>query len=202
MKIAMIALTAVLGAASTAAVAQTTESTSRQATGERTMTSERSMEEHSMDRHRGGEQISAEEFVKKAGAGGAAEVELSKLASSKATDPEVKAFAQQMVTDHTKTNKELMAAAQAKGIEVPKDPNLLHKGMAEKFKRQSADRDFDHDFMQQMVRDHKANVELFQTAANDTTLDPTFRAVAQKALPTLEQHLEHAQQLEAKLAKE
>lgn len=192
MRFAMIALTAVLGAASTAALGQQTTETdmTRRTTGEPTMDRE------------GGETISAEEFVKKAGAGGAAEVELGKLASTKATDPEVKAYAEKMVADHTKTNKELMAAAKGKGLDVPQEPDLMHKGMAEKFERQAADQDFDHDFMQQMVRDHKVNVELFQTAANDTTLDPEFRAVAQKALPTLEEHLKQAQELEAKLAEQ
>jgi putative membrane protein len=149
----------------------------------------------------GADAISAAEFAKKAGAGGAAEVEMGKLGSQKATNAEVKAFAQKMVTDHTKANKELMAAAKAKGVEVPTEPDMIHKGMAEKFEHQSADADFNHDFMQQMVRDHEATVELFQTAANDTTLDPEFRALAKKTLPTLEQHLKDAQKLEAKLAK-
>jgi putative membrane protein len=149
----------------------------------------------------GADAISAAEFAKKAGAGGAAEVEMGKLGAQKATDAEVKAFAQKMVADHTKANKELMTAAKAKGLEVPTEPNMIHKGMAEKFEHQSADGDFNHDFMQQMVRDHEATVELFQTAANDTTLDPEFRALAKKTLPTLEQHLKDAQRLEAKLAK-
>jgi putative membrane protein len=149
----------------------------------------------------GADAISAAEFAKKAGAGGAAEVEMGKLGAQKATNAEVKAYAQKMVTDHTKANKELMAAAKAKGVEVPTEPDMIHKGMAEKFERQSADADFNHDFMQQMVRDHEATVELFQTAANDTTLDAEFRALAKKTLPTLEQHLKEAQKLEAKLAK-
>jgi putative membrane protein len=55
--------------------------------------------------------------------------------------------------------------------------------------------------MQQMVRDHKKVIEVFQSAANDTTLDPDMRALAKKTLPTLEQHLADAQKLEAKLAK-
>jgi putative membrane protein len=78
---------------------------------------------------------------------------------------------------------------------------MMHKGMMEKFEHQAADRDFNHDYMQQMVRDHKKVIEVFQSAANDTTLDPDMRALAKKTLPTLEQHLADAQKLEAKLAK-
>lgn len=148
-----------------------------------------------------GDSISAADFAKKAGAAGAAEVEMGKLGAQKATNAEVKAFAQKMVTDHTKANKELMAAAKAKGLEVPTEPNMVHKGMKEKFERQGADADFNHDFMQQMVRDHEATVELFQKAANDTTLDPELRALAKKTLPTLQQHLADARTLEGKVAK-
>jgi putative membrane protein len=149
----------------------------------------------------GANAISATDFVKKAGAAGAAEVEMGKLGAEKATDAEVKAFAQKMVTDHTKANKELMAAAKAKGLEVPTEPGLMHKGMQEKFEHQSADHDFNEDFMEQMVRDHESAVELFQTAANDTSLDPDLRALAKKTLPTLQQHLADAQKLEEKLDK-
>jgi putative membrane protein len=148
------------------------------------------------------DKISAEEFAKKAGAAGTAEVEMGKLGAQKATDPAVKAYAQKIVADHTKANKELMAAAKGKNLEVPSEPDMMHKGMMEKFEHQSADQDFNHDYMQQMVRDHKKVIEVFQSAANDTTLDPEMRALAKKTLPTLEQHLADAQKLEAKLAKQ
>lgn len=150
----------------------------------------------------GDDAISAKDFVTKAGEGGAAEVEMGKLGAAKATDAEVKAYAQKMVTDHTKANKELMAAAKAKGLEVPTEPGLMHKGVKEKFELQSADGDFNEDFMEQMVKDHEKTVKLFQTAANDTTLDPELRALAKKTLPTLEEHLTKAKQLEARLDKE
>lgn len=149
----------------------------------------------------GGDKVSAEEFAKKAGAAGVAEVEMGKLGAQKATNAEVKAYARKMVADHTKANKELMAAAKGKNLEVPTEPDMMHKGMMEKFELQSADQDFNHDYMQQMVRDHEKVVELFQSAANDSTLDPEMRALAKKTLPTLEQHLAQAQELEAKLAK-
>jgi len=145
--------------------------------------------------------LSNAEFVKKAGAAGLAEVEAGKLGAAKATNPAVKAFAQRMVTDHTKANKELMAAAKAKNLEVPTEPDLMHKGMKEKFEHQKADADFDHDFMQQMVRDHEKAVDLFRTASTDTGLDPELRSWAKTTLPHLEQHLKDAQALEAKVAK-
>jgi putative membrane protein len=145
--------------------------------------------------------VTAPEFVKKAGAAGMAEVEMGKLGAQKATNADVKAFAKQMVTDHTKANKELAAVAQTKDLEVPSSPDMMHKGMMKKFESQSADEDFDRDFMQQMVKDHKAVVELFGIAARDQTLDPDLRALADKTLPVLQQHMKDAQALETKLAK-
>ena len=145
------------------------------------------------------EKISADDFVKKAGEAGVAEVEMGKLGSAKASNAEVKAFAQHMVKDHTKANKELMAAAEKKGLKVPTEPGLKHKAMKEKFEHQSADADFNKDYMEQMVRDHEAAVELFRTASADQTLDPDLRALAKKTLPTLEEHLAEAKKLESKL---
>lgn len=198
-------LIAALGTASAVATAQqsTTTNPDRTTSGTRPATGDTASErmgDHKTD-HKRGDKVSAEEFAKKAGAAGAAEVELGKLGAQKATDAAVKAFAERMVADHTKANKELMAAAQAKGLEVPTEPDMMHKGMMEKFERQSADRDFNHDYMQQMVRDHKKVVELFQSVANDSATDPELRALAKKTLPTLKQHLAHAQELEEKLAK-
>jgi putative membrane protein len=145
--------------------------------------------------------LSNAEFVKKAGTAGLAEVAAGKLGSQKATSPEVKAFAQKMVTDHTKANKELMAAAKAKNLEVPTEPDMMHKGMMEKFEHQKADADFDHDFMQQMVRDHEKVVELFEQASTDTGVDSELRSWAKTTLPHLQGHLKEAKALEAKLDK-
>lgn len=147
------------------------------------------------------DKISAEDFVKKAGEGGAAEVAMGKLVASKATDKDVKAFAQRMVKDHTKANEELMTTAKAKGLKVPTEPGLMAKGMNEKLEHQSADADFDHDYMEHMVKDHESDIKLFRTAAADTTLDPDLRALAKKTLPTLEEHLAAARKVESKLDK-
>src|SRR5688500_555593 len=54
---------------------------------------------------------SPDDFMKSAAQGGAAEVELGKLAAQKAADPEVKKFAQMMVSEHSKANAELKTLA-------------------------------------------------------------------------------------------
>jgi putative membrane protein len=147
-----------------------------------------------------GDKISADDFVKKASEAGTAEVAMGKLGAEKATDAGVKAFAQRMVKDHTKANSELMAAAKEKGLKVSTEPGTMHQAMSEKFEHQKADTDFDHDYMQQMVKDHEKAVELFRTASNDTTLDSDLRSLAKKTLPTLEEHLADAKKLEAKMS--
>lgn len=188
MKIAVAALAVLLSAASTLSVSQdTASSASSRAAGEE---------------KRSDMKVTAPEFVKKAAAAGIAEVAMGELGSQKATNAEVKAFAKRMVADHTKANKELAAVAQTKDLEVPSSPDMMHKAMMKKFEGQSADKDFDHDFMQQMVKDHKAVVELFGIAANDQNLDPDLRALARKTLPVLQQHMKDAQALETKLAKQ
>jgi putative membrane protein len=172
----------------------TTDSTS---TGTSTSGSQRTADASGMQHSN----MDSEEFAKKAGAAGAAEVAAGKLGSQKATNPEVKAYAQKMVTDHTKANKELMAAAKAKNLEVPTEPDMMHKAAMKKFEGQTADADFDHDFMQQMVRDHEKVVELFQQASTATGVDAELRGWAKKTLPHLQEHLKEAKALESKLAK-
>jgi putative membrane protein len=194
-------LIAALGTASAVATAQQSTRPDRTQGGVQPGQTSDTAGERMSDQKRGGK-VSSEEFAKKAGAAGMAEVEMGKLGAQKATDADVKAFAQKMVADHTKANKELMAAAKGKGLEVPTEPDMMHKGVMEKFEHQSADHDFNHDYMQQMVRDHKKVVELFQSVANDSAADPEMRALAKKTLPTLEQHLADAQKLESKLAKD
>src|SRR5258705_10623930 len=60
-----------------------------------------------------------QKFLKEAATGGVAEVALGKLAASKASSPEVKAFAQHMVDDHGTANDRLKAAVAPQGITLP-----------------------------------------------------------------------------------
>ena len=143
---------------------------------------------------------SAKEFVEKAGTSGLAEVEMGELGAQKAKNGQVEAFAKRMVADHTKANQELVTASKGKGVQVPSSRTDMHKAMVEKFQQQDAGKNFDRDYMEQMVEDHKAAVELFETAADDEKLDLDLRSYAKRTLPTLRDHLKQAQTIESKLA--
>jgi Predicted outer membrane protein len=142
----------------------------------------------------------AKEFVEKAGTSGLAEVEMGQLGEQKAKNSQVKAFAKRMVADHTKANQELVTAIKGKGMQIPSSRTATHKAMVEKFQQQDAGKEFDRDYMEQMVEDHKAAVDLFETAADDERFDLDLRSYAKKTLPTLRDHLTQAQTIQSKLA--
>src|SRR5687767_7160994 len=118
---------------------------------------------------------SVQEFVAKAGTSGLAEVEMGELGAKKAKNGQVEAFAKRMVADHTKANQELQTAIKGKGVQIPSSRTAMHKATVEKFQQQDAGKNFDRDYIEQMVKDHEAAVELFENAADDERFDLDLR---------------------------
>ena len=54
-------------------------------------------------------------------------MELGQLALQKGTSPQVKQFAQRMVTDHTQANQELMQLAKTQNLDLPTQVDAKHK---------------------------------------------------------------------------
>jgi putative membrane protein len=142
--------------------------------------------------------LSAEEqqFVKKAAAGGLAEVKLSELADSRASDPKVKDFAKQMVTDHTQANNELKPIAESHKIPVPTRLQGEQE-VAYKHLEKLSGAKFDAAYIQIMVSDHDKTVSAFEEASSKLK-DPTLKAFVDKTLPVLRQHKEHIHEIESK----
>jgi putative membrane protein len=136
-------------------------------------------------------------FAKEAAIGGMAEVELGTLAKEKASSPDVKQFADRMVTDHSKANDELKQWAQQKNATLPTDVDAKHKATKDRLSKLSGE-EFDKAYMHEMVSDHVKDVNEFKkesTAAKDADL----KAWAGKTLPTLEEHLKSAREDNAKV---
>jgi putative membrane protein len=137
------------------------------------------------------QQTSSQEFVKEAAVGGMAEVEMGKLAADKASSDEVKKFGERMVEDHGKANDELKTLAQNKNITLPTSLDAKHKATLDRLSKLSGE-SFDRAYMQEMVKDHKKDVNEFRTESKSGK-DPDVKAWAAKTLPTLEEHLKLAQ---------
>jgi putative membrane protein len=130
----------------------------------------------------------ADQFMTSAAQGGMMEVELGKLAASKAQNPEIKAFGQKMVVDHGKANDELKALAAKKNIELPKEMSGGMKAEVERLSKLSG-AEFDKEYVSMMVDAHDEDVEAFETQA-ESAADPDVKAFAQKTLPVLKSHYE------------
>jgi putative membrane protein len=131
-------------------------------------------------------------FVKKAALTGMTEVELGKIALSKSQDPEVRSFAQRMVTDHGKANAELSSIAKTEGIDAPRSLDAEHRAMVDELKGKEG-ADFDRSYSHHMNMGHSEAIELFESAAGSS--DASLAGFAKKTLPTLKEHKKLAEKL-------
>jgi putative membrane protein len=129
-----------------------------------------------------------EEFVTKAQKSGLLEVEAGNLASQKATNPEVKSFGQQMVTDHQKANDRLNQIAQQKGLSATAQMDEKHQKKIQKLSEKTG-AEFDKAYIDEMIKEHKKDVEEYSKAAKDAK-DPDLRSFAAETVPILEGHLQ------------
>lgn len=139
------------------------------------------------------------DFVNQATAAGMAEVDLGKLGAEKAADPSVKQFAQRMVDDHSKANEQLVNLLADKKVEVPKDLPPDAKSTKDQLSGLSG-ADFDSQFMTHMVSDHEKAVALFDKESKEGQ-DAQLKQFAEQTLPTLQDHLKQAQQIQSSLGK-
>ena len=139
----------------------------------------------------------ADKFMTEAAQGGMMEVELGKLAASKAQSPEVKAFGQRMVVDHGKAGEDLKALAAKKNIKLPTE---LSGGMKETVDRLSklSGAEFDKEYVKLMVDDHDEDLEAFQDQADDAE-DADVKAFAAKYAPVIKSHYDSIKAINDKM---
>lgn len=134
------------------------------------------------------------DFVKEVAISDMFELESNKLAEQKGNAQE-KSFAQQMVTDHTKTTnglKSMISSGKVKAT-LPTEMDSSHQSKLEKLNKASG-KDFSSDFDSYQVSAHKDAVSLFERYAKGGD-NAELKDWAGKTLPTLRHHLEMAQEL-------
>jgi putative membrane protein len=140
-----------------------------------------------------------EKFVMSAAQGGMTEVKLGELADQKARRDDVKKFGQRMMEDHGKGNDALKSLATKKSLNLPEQLDATHAGTIDRLSKLEGDQ-FDKAYIDEMIKDHKTDIEEFEEAGK-TTKDAELKVFIAKTLPTLRSHLSHIQGIEESKAK-
>ncbi|GAA4312286.1 DUF4142 domain-containing protein [Compostibacter hankyongensis] len=134
-------------------------------------------------------------FVMQAGYGNAAEVDLGKLAVSKAAGDGVKDFGQMMVDDHGTAQQELKDIARTWNISMPEQPDSIHQQKHRQLEAMSGTT-FDTAYMHGQIIDHEKTIALFEAEMQNGE-NKRIKDYAGKYLPVIRMHLEKADSLAA-----
>ena len=134
------------------------------------------------------------DYVGLAGAGDLFEIESSRLAREKSQSDEVKAFAQMMIDQHTKSTADVKAAAEAAGLTVA-DPvlNPTQQQMLDNLASLSG-AEFDSAYLGQQADAHEMALNLHRTFAENGDTQQ-LRDVASTIAAAVERHIAELQGL-------
>ena len=126
-----------------------------------------------------------------------AEIDTGRMALQKGQSKNVKTFAQKMIDDHTKAQSGLEALAKRKGITLPTETDMQHKGIATTLSALSGNA-FDEQYIAHVgVGDHERTHSLL-TKVSKNAKDPELKAYAAKTIKAVDQHLAMARKMQGK----
>jgi putative membrane protein len=133
------------------------------------------------------------------------DIDAGKLATTKAHDKEVKAFAQQMITDHTGVNKQ--ATELVTKLKVTPEENDTSRSIKQggddnlaKLKTLKGV-DFDRAYIDHEVTYHKTVIDALDKTLVPNAKNEELKALLIKVRPAFVAHLEHAKSIQAKMSK-
>ena len=132
-------------------------------------------------------------FIREVEASNTAEIRLGQLAERKASDSQVKQFAQRMITDHNGLQREWGNIASTSGFRISGAIDQRHQEQLTRLERLSGN-EFDRAFMAAMVENHQENMRSLQTKGRSAQ-SPQVRQQASRSLGAVEEHLSLAQQI-------
>jgi putative membrane protein len=136
-------------------------------------------------------------FIKKAGAGNAAEAKLGELAAANGESQEVKDFGTKMTKDHGDANTDLEPIAKAHGIEFPPAEKEKQKAMYEKLSKLKG-KAFDEAYVKGMVTDHEKDLAEYKAEMSEAK-DPELKAYVEKTEPVVAEHLKMIKEIQSKM---
>ena len=134
-------------------------------------------------------------FINSVLSDGTFEIQMAQRVLADKPDANLRAFAEAMVRDHTKTGDELRLIAKAQKMNVTDRPNREQIGIVARAEKLTG-KELRGLYATSTVKGHETAVALFKTASASADR-PELKAFAAKTLPTLEMHLKMAQDLQA-----
>jgi len=122
-----------------------------------------------------------------------AEVKIGGLAEMHGSTDATRDYGKMLANDHSKALQKHSALAKQKRIAVPTDVTAEQKQAYDKLAKESGS-SFDREFAQAMVMDHQKAIAAYEKETKGGR-DKDIVDLAKDTLPTLEEHLEHAQRL-------
>src|SRR6476646_6857661 len=133
------------------------------------------------------------------------DIDAGKLAESKASNPQVKAFSKQMVTDHAGVNKQATDLVAKLGVKPEDNPTAesLKSGGADNIKnlKTLSGAAFDKAYIDHEVEYHQAVLDALDKTLIPSAQNAELKALLVKVRPAFMAHLEKAKQIQASLAK-
>jgi putative membrane protein len=125
-------------------------------------------------------------------------------AASKATNPDVKAFAKLMMGEHHALRAQGQQLAKRLGVtpQMPADDPLKPAAQSEMTALKGAAKGaaFDRTYIEQEIGIHKAVLDL-AGKAHDAAQNAELKKLIEQAGPVIQKHLDHAEQIQKKLGK-
>jgi putative membrane protein len=130
------------------------------------------------------------EFMQSAAHSDQNEMQLSKMALTKGVSATTKTYANQMITDHTKSSAMLKPIAAKAGVTLPTDMDAEHKALAPTMAKLTG-KEFETKYLAQMVADHQKTANTLK-AHQAMTKDTQLQGWISTTLPVVEGHLSMA----------
>lgn len=127
----------------------------------------------------------------------------ARLALRKSTNPQVKEFANQMISDHTNLEKSVSNLASKLGVtQAPSATSRqLKQQAAEEDKKLSSlkGKSFDEEYASHEIAFHQAVINAAKSALIPDAKNAQLKSALEETAPMLQGHLEHAQHLQQSL---
>jgi putative membrane protein len=127
------------------------------------------------------------------------EIAIAEIAEEKASTREIRAYAEQLVADHTNANQTVVRIAKKLGVHLhdaatSKEARRrsVHEKLVEQKMSSASSAEFDRLFLQQTSADHDKLIRALKQDREDANNDD-IESLIDKILPILEQHRELAQ---------